>query len=129
MKIKTLLIVDDEPEIRNFIRYVAEKNGWQVQECGRGDQIIAALEATPSISLMLLDIHMPRMDGIEAIAQLIESGIKNLPIYVMTGGAPLNADSAQKIAAMNGIDVRGQLLKPLTVDALASIFAAELKLP
>jgi two-component system alkaline phosphatase synthesis response regulator PhoP len=64
-----ILVVDDEPDIREFIGYNLEKEGYQVASAENGDEAIKkATERIPD--LILLDIMMPEMDGIEVCSQL-----------------------------------------------------------
>ncbi len=64
-----VLIVDDEPDILEFIRYNLQKEGYSVSSAGSGSEALAkARERLPD--LILLDIMMPEMDGIEVCSEL-----------------------------------------------------------
>ena len=66
-----LLVVDDSPRVRRTIRAVVADLTSAVEECADGDQVLARFEAfRPHVVLM--DIRMPRMDGIQATALLKE---------------------------------------------------------
>lgn len=65
-----ILVVDDEPEIRNFIRSILETAGHAVLDAGSGDQALRLLEEhDPKPDLLLTDIVMPGMTGIALAAQ------------------------------------------------------------
>lgn len=65
----TILVVDDEPDILEFIEYNLQKEGYRVVLAGDGREAITkASEVTPD--LILLDIMMPEMDGIETCREL-----------------------------------------------------------
>jgi DNA-binding response OmpR family regulator len=66
---KSVLVVDDEPGIRDILRVNLEAEGYQVLEAGDGPEAIAlARQARPD--LIILDIMMPRMDGLEVLRRL-----------------------------------------------------------
>ena len=60
-----ILIVDDEPDIRELIEYNLKKEGYQVYTASNGQEgVTEAKRVLPD--LIILDIMMPKMDGIEA---------------------------------------------------------------
>lgn len=68
-----ILIVDDEPQIRNILRTIMEKHeGWVV--CGEAADGIEAIEKAAELKpdLVLLDISMPNLDGLSALPQIRE---------------------------------------------------------
>ncbi len=76
-----ILIVDDEADIRKIVRLLLEKKGYSVSEASNG---LAAIEAVKGgdIDLVIMDIMMPKMSGIEATAKIRE--ISMLPILFLT---------------------------------------------
>ena len=58
----TILIVDDEPDIREMLRHVLECEGFKVQEAANGEAALALVEAACP-ALVLLDLMMPVLDG------------------------------------------------------------------
>ncbi len=68
---KTILVVDDNPHIRNLCRIAFEKaeSGFLVHEASTGRQAVAAIEKT-SFDLIVLDLCMPEMDGVEVLMRL-----------------------------------------------------------
>ena len=64
-----ILLVDDEPDVLEFLGYNLRKEGYQVYSCPSGDEaVIKAGEILPH--LIILDVMMPGMDGIETCAQI-----------------------------------------------------------
>ena len=76
-----ILIADDEADIRKIVRLLLEKRGYCVCEASNG---LAAIEAVKGgdIDLVIMDIMMPKMSGIEATAKIRE--ISMLPILFLT---------------------------------------------
>ncbi len=77
-----LLIVDDDPDIRNLLHILLSKDGYRVTEAADGEAAVCAVKSDPDICLILLDIMMPRMDGFEA-ARAIRS-LTDAPILFLT---------------------------------------------
>jgi two-component system, OmpR family, alkaline phosphatase synthesis response regulator PhoP len=77
---KKILIVDDEEVIRDLIVYNLEKEGYETMTAANGKEAIAVVNST-DLDLILLDVMMPEMDGIEFCSQL-RSNPKNDHIVV-----------------------------------------------
>jgi two-component system phosphate regulon response regulator PhoB len=95
---RTVLVVDDDPDIRDIARLKLEQAGLQVLTEADGEAgLAAALQATPD--LLLLDWMMPRMTGIEVCRRLRETAeTANLPIILLTAKAQ-EADIERGFAA------------------------------
>jgi CheY-like chemotaxis protein len=81
---RNLLVVDDDPEVRDVLRRAFEQEGWSVAEAVNGREALERLaQATPS--LILLDLMMPVMDGFEFVMQVRkEPAWRGIPIVVVT---------------------------------------------
>jgi two-component system, OmpR family, alkaline phosphatase synthesis response regulator PhoP len=79
-----VLIVDDEPDILDLLQYNLEKEGYQVETASNGKEAVeAAKKFVPQ--LILMDIMMPKMDGIEACRQIRQnSKLKEVFIIFLT---------------------------------------------
>ncbi|WP_405175024.1 response regulator transcription factor [Paenibacillus sp. FSL H8-0261] len=77
----TILIVDDDSEIRDVIHVYLRNEGYQVREAADGQEALIAIQTT-SIQLVILDVMMPRMDGIIACLKIRE--ISNIPIIMLS---------------------------------------------
>ena len=67
---KTILIVDDSTSLRTVVKIALERAGYLVLEAGDGKQALAALEKAGKVHLIISDVNMPNMNGIELLAQI-----------------------------------------------------------
>ena len=76
-----IMVVDDDPNIRQLVSLYLEKEGFEVTAAERGDEAIKAFRAAPP-NLMLLDIMLPGMDGWQVCREVRK--ISNIPIIMLT---------------------------------------------
>jgi len=79
--VKNILIVDDEPDIREILRYNLEKEGFSITEAVDGNDALDKL--SKDLDLAILDIMMPGKDGYEVCRKIREQG-NTLPIVFLT---------------------------------------------
>jgi excisionase family DNA binding protein len=80
-----VLIVDDDPRIREFVRVNLEMDGFAVREAGSADEGLAALEDEPP-DLILLDVMMPKVDGWEMLQRVRERhGVDSIQVIMFSG--------------------------------------------
>ena len=80
MKTK-IMVVDDDPNIRELVRLYLEKEGFEVTCAERGDEAVKLFRASPP-NLMLLDVMLPGMDGWQVCREVRK--ISNIPIIMLT---------------------------------------------
>ena len=80
MKTK-IMVVDDDPNIRELVRLYLEKEGFEVTCAERGDEAVKMFRASPP-NLMLLDVMLPGMDGWQVCREVRK--ISNIPIIMLT---------------------------------------------
>ena len=81
---KTVLVVEDEPDIGALIRYQLEAHGYQVLTATRGDEALAKAEAT-SPDLITLDILLPDQDGFDVLRQLkANPDTTGIPVLILS---------------------------------------------
>ena len=82
---KTILVVDDEPDARDFLCTVLQDNGFVTVTANDGTEAIAAIEQSPP-DLVALDITMPEKSGVAVYRRLKEDDqLKSIPVIVVTG--------------------------------------------
>ena len=82
---QTILIVDDESRMRKLLSDFLTKNGYSVLEAENGKQALDIFLSEKDISLMILDVMMPEMDGWEVCREVRKSSA--LPIIMLTARA------------------------------------------
>ncbi|MBW1708339.1 MAG: sigma-54-dependent Fis family transcriptional regulator [Deltaproteobacteria bacterium] len=118
---KLILIVDDESAHRLMLKAHLEEADFETLEAGTGEEAIdLAVSDTPD--LILLDLRMPGMDGLEVLETLSDSGLP-IPVIIMTAFGSI--DSAVKALKMGAEDY---LTKPLDTDELLLKIEKVLKL-
>ena len=78
---ETILVVDDEKEIRNLIEIYLTNEGYAVFKAGNGTEALNLLN-TKKVDLVILDVMMPVMDGMETCIKIREK--RNLPIIMLS---------------------------------------------
>ena len=77
-----ILVVDDEADIRRIIRILLESRGYRVLEAPNGKLAVEAVKKEPDVDLILLDIMMPELSGIEASREIRQ--LSSAPILFLT---------------------------------------------
>lgn len=113
-----ILLAEDNPVNQKLALRLLEKRGHRVSLAGNGKEALSAFE-TSSFDLILMDVQMPEMDGIEAtqaIRRLEEAGASHCPIVAMTALA-MKGDKERCLDA--GMD--GYLTKPIRTQELDAV--------
>lgn len=118
-EIKTILVVDDEPAIRDLLKYNLEREGYQIIEASDGiEGINVALEQKPDI--ILLDIMLPKLDGLSVCKRIKNS--MSIPIIMLTA-------KSEEIDTILGLELGADdyITKPFSVRELAARVKANLR--
>jgi two-component system chemotaxis response regulator CheY len=110
-----ILITDDSSAIRGAMRFILEKEGYTVTEAVNGADCIKKIQ--PDTNLIISDVNMPEMDGIEMLTKVRESGpYRTIPIIMLT-------TVSQEDMMQKGKDkgATAWLLKPFQPEKLISI--------
>ena len=119
-----ILVVDDDQAIRSSLARFLGRLDHEVVQAGDGREALRVMEKA-SPDLVITDINMPEMDGIEIIATLLEIG-DDVPVIAMSGGGlvdkELLLDNAGALGAVSTIEKPFGLeeLERLVVEALGS---------
>jgi signal transduction histidine kinase len=97
-----LVVIDDEEAFRYVIRHIAQDAGLRVLEAGDGESGLALVRQSRP-DLVILDLHMPRLDGFEVLQALAaDEALRTLPVVVCTSQA-LTLDQKRALAAAYAI--------------------------
>ena len=114
MSKKSVLIVDDSLTVRQQVSLTLTSAGYQIVEASDGREGVDALRAHAEIAMVLCDLNMPRMNGIEFLDS-IRGDATGLPVPVVmltTDGSP------ELIARAKRAGAKGWIVKPFQTDLL-----------
>jgi two-component system cell cycle response regulator DivK len=118
---KAILYIEDDPANRILVRRVMEARGYRVLEAENGERGLEIAQKD-QISVILVDIHMPEMDGFEVMARLqAMPRTASVPIIALTAMA-MKGDRERTLKA----GCSGYIQKPIDVDLLPEQVAAVL---
>ena len=122
--INRLLVVDDQADILDFVATVAELVGYRVATADNAQRAFALLrEFDPS--LVILDLQMPDMDGVEVIREFATYGTR-APILISSGMDPRVLTSVEQLGLTQGLNMIGTLQKPLSLPDLEAVLKGQL---
>ncbi len=113
-----LLLVDDDPDIRDSLGALLECEGFSVAEAENGADALAKLRAGLRPCVIVLDLMMPVMDGLEfRRRQTADPALADIPVIVNSGVGDL-------IAQAKDMGVVACLRKPIAIDRLVGLVTA-----
>ncbi len=121
---KKLYIADDNADFAEFVAAVANREGWSPVICVNGQDLVKKVAAGLGPALLIVDINMPEMDGIEAIEGLVDVD-RQLRLRFITGGADAPLLAARMIAEARSLSVGRNIFKPLRKGDLISLLEME----
>jgi CheY-like chemotaxis protein len=84
----TILVVDDDPDIQEMFQLVIRDAGYEIAGAANGEEALALLGQRP-VSLVLLDLMMPVMNGFQFLAELAKDPVHaSIPVVAVTGAGP-----------------------------------------
>ncbi len=122
-----LLVVDDQPDILDFVGQVAEALGFEVRLANNaGEFRKALLDFKPT--LMILDLQMPQTDGVELIRELGQAGTR-AAILISSGMDQRVLISAEQLGVAHGLKMAGILQKPIMLADLEAVLLQHVQTP
>lgn len=103
-----ILVVEDEEHIQRLVKIVLEKNGHKVNTADTGEEALEQLETGESPDLVLLDIMMPGIDGLQVLKKMKSNHLtKEIPVVMLTA-------LAQESVVLQGVKLgaKGYIRKP-----------------
>lgn len=119
MNMATILVVDDEPQIRRVVRTTLTSRGYSIVDAGSGEEALESVRHEKP-DLILLDINMPGMDGVETCREVRRSS--GVPIIMLT----VRGAEKDKVRALDaGAD--DYVVKPFGIEELIARIRATLR--
>ena len=122
-----VLIVDDSPAMRTFVRRVIDMSGFDLAQCfeaSNGEEALNLLRGE-WVDAILTDINMPQMDGEEFLRRLSQDEmLRSIPAIVISTDA-----TAHRIASMTSLGARGYVTKPFLPETLRAELERTLGVP
>lgn len=113
---KKILAVDDSLSIRKSLSFILGQEGYEVVEAEDGVDALEKAQAD-KFSLIITDINMPRMDGIELTKQIRQTqGYKFTPIIALT-----TENQQEKMEEGKAAGATGWIVKPFTAEKLLAV--------
>jgi len=110
---KRVLIVDDDPTIRNLVQAILEGEGHTVVVAEDGEQCLKIIEQEPTpigFHFIVLDVVMPGMNGLDVLTRLkLQPRTQSIPVLMLTG-----EDKAEDILAGYNVGADYYITKPFT---------------
>jgi CheY-like chemotaxis protein len=110
---RSVLLVDDDADIRDAVEAILTDHGWKVTTCADGLEAARQLVGGLRPAVILLDLMMPRVDGLWfRDMQLRDPALARIPVVVITAFSDLAADSKELLAGVRVVN------KPFDADSI-----------
>jgi len=113
---KKILVIDDSPTVRQQVQIALKDCGFAILEAGDGVEGMSKIAEDGEVALVILDVNMPRMNGLEMLEKVKEAGKNaNLLVIMLTSeGQQALIERAKKAGA------KGWIVKPFKAELLAA---------
>lgn len=112
---KKILIVDDSAMIRMQVRRALQGAGFATEEATDGQDAYEKLSAKADVALIVCDVNMPRMSGLELLERIHAESTTDAPVLMLTTEA-----QPELIRQARSFGARGWLVKPFKPDLLVA---------
>lgn len=124
MGIGRILVVDDEADIRKTVRLTLTRAGFEVIDAEDGEKAIKEIRSGDNplmVDAILCDIHMPKVNGVEAVA-FFRQQFPSVPVIIMTGQPDIKG--ATELMKQGVVDY---LIKPVSPEKLTEVVTKHAK--
>lgn len=115
-----VLVIDDDPQVRSVVARLVRQEGHEVVEAENGKVALRRFMGDPA-DLVISDIYMPEMDGIELLMRLRET-FPEARLVAMSGGGAIAA--RHLLDAASALGAVAVLEKPFDIDAIRDLLAS-----
>jgi len=118
-----VLIIDDEKDIVELIKYNLEKSGFSVMSAKSGGEALDIIDTKPSLKLIILDIMLPGLNGLEILKRIKkDKGIQGIPVIMLTA----KGEESDIVAGLR-LGADDYITKPFSVKVLVERVKAILR--
>jgi DNA-binding NtrC family response regulator len=115
-----ILVVDDDPIIRQVLAIFFASKDYRVSTAVNGAEAMQQLDEHRDIDLVISDLHMPGVNGVEFLGHLHDAR-RQLPVIVVTSADKCTVNGASAMAEALQINLIGVFTKPIDFDGLAAL--------
>jgi serine phosphatase RsbU (regulator of sigma subunit) len=120
----TLLVVDDDPDILRVVRFYLAKQNYTVMTAENGQEALAFLAVNPAVELILSDVMMPEMNGLQLLERVRKNPMwSEIPVILISA----EGETSKKIAGLN-LGADDFITKPFNFDELMARVRNHLRL-
>ncbi len=116
-----VLLVDDEPQIRSLLRSLLSRQGYEVTEAADGVEALSLCEQGSSFDLLLTDVIMPRMDGVQ-LSEKVAALLPAIRVLFMSGRCEV-----EKVATQVTQFGFGFIKKPFQIEEVSACIRLQLR--
>lgn len=114
---KRILVIDDSPSVRKMVEFTLKSKDFQVASAEDGQEALELMAEEQEFDAIILDINMPRMNGLEFLQELRPNGANaSIPVIMLT----TEGQEADKDRAM-GLGATAYIVKPFTPTQLLGL--------
>jgi len=97
---KRVLVIEDEPNISEALRFILSRNGWQVDVSADGQRAMKEMQSAPP-DLLILDVMLPGLSGFDVLRSVrAGEGTRDLPVLMLTAkGQGADRAEAERLGA------------------------------
>lgn len=121
---ENVMVIDDDPVLRAIIDgYFMKRGSTTVYHAANGQEALDVLASNPSIDLIVNDLNMPQLDGVELLRAFKTAGV-SCPIVILSGTIDVVITMAEELAASLELNVVAAIRKPFTVEKMDEVLSS-----
>ena len=125
MTATTVYLIDDEPELLELLTDVVELTGLKAHDYTEAQHFFEQVKEFDIDSILVLDLNMPRMDGIEVMRRL--ATMNNPPALILVSGHDIGVlHSAEKLGRAHNLEIIASLSKPVALTEFRALLELEI---
>lgn len=121
----TILVIDDEPDVAQFMADVAELCGFKPTISTTKTKTVSVIGGGANFDCVILDIIMPELDGVEVVRILSESKYSGI-LIIVSGRGVHQMETVSRLAELYGLNLGASVSKPVRLEELESVLRASL---